>query len=382
MRLKDVARIDSGQSPPSAEVVDLSDGLPFLQGNAEFGDQFPTARYECATSPKRARTGDILLSVRAPVGALNVADRPYGIGRGLASIRATSADSRFIWWWLHSQRTELDAVSTGTTYRAVTAEDIGQLRLLQLNIDEQRRIADFLDAETARIDRLVSLRNLQVSTLSQALRGQADRVTGPEWQRTALRRIVDKVQTGTTPTEILQPPNSGNIPWYTPAALGGTLDLNDFDKGIRKEDIHAVPRFPANSILIVGIGESLGKVADLDHEATGNQQLTAIRTSASVDRRFVGWRLFAAYEEIRTWAQYSRVRILNNDVLKSFTIPIPPFERQIKVRKELDHRLAHFTEFRDAAGRFSLLASERRQALITAAVTGKIDVTTAQGAAV
>ena len=126
--------------------------------------------------------------------------------------------------------------------------------------------------------------------------------------------------------------------------------------------------------MIVGIGESLGKVADLDHEATGNQQLTAIRVSASADRRFVLWRLFSAYEEIRTWAQYSRVRILNNEVLKSFRIPLPPLAEQIMTREALDHRLAEFTEFHDAAACFSQLASERRQALITAAVTGEMTV--------
>src|ERR1700676_900166 len=108
MRLKDVARIDAGQSPPSSDVRDISHGLPFLQGNAEFGNRHPFPRYECASPPKQAQIGDILLSVRAPVGALNVTDRPYGIGRGLASIRARGSDSQFVWWWFHSQRPVLD----------------------------------------------------------------------------------------------------------------------------------------------------------------------------------------------------------------------------------------------------------------------------------
>lgn len=126
--------------------------------------------------------------------------------------------------------------------------------------------------------------------------------------------------------------------------------------------------------MIVGIGESLGKVADLDHEATGNQQLTMIKVSSSADRRYVLWRLYAAYEEIRAWAQYSRVRILNNEVLKSFKIPFPSLAEQVTKREALDHRLAEFIEFRDVAAHFSRLANERRQALITAAVTGGITV--------
>jgi type I restriction enzyme, S subunit len=286
-------------------------------------------------------------------------------------------DPRFTWYFMNCNVMK-DQVrllsSTSTGLQNLSGSLIREIEVPSPPLDEQRRIADFLDAETARIDQLVSLRNLQAARLSEALHSEAKRVSGSEWQRLPLRRVVETVQTGTTPTELLRPADPDNLPWYTPAALGGILDLNDADKSIRREDIDQVPRFSAESILIVGIGESLGKVADLDHEATGNQQLTAIRTAASADRRFVAWRLFAAYDEIRAWAQYSRVRILNNEVLKSFTIPVPSIDQQVRVRADLDHRLSDFTEFRNAATRFSQLARERRQALITAAVTGGITV--------
>lgn len=288
---------------------------------------------------------------------------------------------RFLAYWLSSETTRLylDAhvQSVTRSHQRVTPELIRHLKVAIPPLDEQRRIAYFLDTETAHIDRIVALRNFQVEKLSEALLCEARRVTGPEWKKVPLRRVVASVHTGTTPTDLLHTSEPGNVPWYTPAALGGNLDLNGAEKSIRQEDAHEVPRFSAESILIVGIGESLGKVADLDHEATGNQQLTAIKVSPNADRRFIAWRLFAAYEEIRAWAQYSRVRIINNDVLKSFTIPIPPIERQIEVRQQLDHRHTQLADFRGAATRFSQLAAERRKALITAAVTGQFDVTTA-----
>jgi type I restriction enzyme S subunit len=286
------------------------------------------------------------------------------------------ADDRFLSYVCRSQPfiDEVVARSVGISYPAINPGEIGGIGISLPSLDEQRRIADFLDAETARIDELVQLRDLQVDRLGEAIRSEASRIAGPKWQLLPLRRIVDSVQTGTTPTDILLPANPDNVPWYTPAALGGILDLNSAEKGVRREDFPAVPRFPAESILIVGIGESLGKVVDLDHQATGNQQLTAIRISDSADRRFVLWRLFVAYGEIRAWAQYSRVRILNNEVLKSFKIPVPPLEQQIRVREALDRRLDELVEVRNIAARFALLAAERRQALITAAVTGEITV--------
>jgi type I restriction enzyme S subunit len=86
-RLKYLARINMGQSPPSDIVNTSGEGLPFLQGNADFGAKQPTAHTFCPYPPKVAGPGDILISVRAPVGALNYADREYGIGRGLCAIR-------------------------------------------------------------------------------------------------------------------------------------------------------------------------------------------------------------------------------------------------------------------------------------------------------
>lgn len=389
-KLKHVAEIEAGQAPPSNEVAELAQGLPFIQGNAEFGTVSPSPRLECETAPKRVRSGDILLSVRAPVGALNMADQCMGIGRGLAGIRPEKADRRFVWWWLHTQLTRLDEVSTGTTYRAVTAEDVGNLSFPESSFEEQRRIADFLDAETARIDQLILLRNKQLKVMSEALASVATRLRDLDrqglyhenrssWETVALRRIVEGVQTGTTPTELLLPGvEAACIPWYTPAALDDSLGLGPADKSVNLADVGNVPLFPAGSILIVGIGESLGKVAHLDHDATGNQQLTAIKTVETVDRRFVAWQLFGAREEIRHWAQYSRVRILNNDVLKAFRIAMPPLKVQVALRKELDVRLHELLSFVTATARFSDLAAERRQALITAAVTGQIDVTTAR----
>ena len=73
-RLKQAAMIIAGQSPSSEIVSENLDGFPFLQGNAEFGRMHPNPRLACETPSKSAMAGDILLSVRAPVGALNVAD--------------------------------------------------------------------------------------------------------------------------------------------------------------------------------------------------------------------------------------------------------------------------------------------------------------------
>ena len=170
-RLKFVTHTVAGQSPPSVAVTDRmdgTDGLPFLQGNAEFGPLSPKPQKVCDSAPKRAEPGDILLSVRAPVGAMNVADQPYGIGRGLCAIRpAAGLDRSFCFYEVMAMRPLLDAVATGSTYDAVTSSDVGDLLILLPHQGEQHAIADFLDRETAKIDGLVARKERLIELLQE-----------------------------------------------------------------------------------------------------------------------------------------------------------------------------------------------------------------------
>lgn len=156
-RLKYVAGITMGQSPASEDYNQEGLGTPFLQGNAEFGVCSPHAKVFCATAHKHAAAGSILISVRAPIGDLNIADRYYGIGRGLCAI-APSFDQlsqEYTWFLLHAVRIGLLLVGSGSTYDAVAREDVADLRCALPPKAEQRAIAPFLDRETAKIDALI-----------------------------------------------------------------------------------------------------------------------------------------------------------------------------------------------------------------------------------
>jgi type I restriction enzyme, S subunit len=271
-------------------------------------------------------------------------------------------------------------------------EDFKNISVALPPLDEQRRIADFLDAETARIDQLVRLRGQQVARMTERLALAAAEATGRLALRIAdaatplratLRRMALNVQTGTTPQGLRDcGPNrsADEVPWYTPAAINDMLTVGEADKCLTSAETALAPNFPAGSVLIVGIGESLGKIGYLDHVATGNQQLTALTAAPGTDAKFLAWQLWSAQEDLRSWAQYSRVRIINNDVLKSFPMWLPARSKQIQAREALDAQRAHLVRFREAAALFALTMTERRQALITAAVVGKFDVTTARGA--
>lgn len=182
IKLKHLYNINMGQSPSSEEYNLEGYGLPFLQGNAEFGALNPVAKQYCAVSRKIAFPNDILLSVRAPVGAQNIADQMYGIGRGLCAITINTGDTKYFWYLLTVVKTELHLKSTGSTYDAVTVEDVANLSILNPPIDEQQAIADYLDQKTAEIDDLIAgiqesidqLKSYRQSLISEAVTGKID----------------------------------------------------------------------------------------------------------------------------------------------------------------------------------------------------------------
>ena len=167
-RLKEAATIIAGQSPPSEIVSEYYDAFPFLQGNAEFGRGHPDARLACATPRRRARAGDILLSVRAPVGALNVADRDYGIGRGLCAVRARHGlDGLFTNHALGVAKQEFLRLSTGSTYDAVTVGVVGGLSFPLPPLPEQTAIVRYLDYVDRRVRRYVGAKERLIGLLEE-----------------------------------------------------------------------------------------------------------------------------------------------------------------------------------------------------------------------
>lgn len=152
-RFTDIATVIAGQSPPGETYNDRGNGLPFLQGNADFSFKYPCPTLWCSAPQKTAMMHDTLISVRAPVGEVNRADRDYAIGRGLAAVRATNAHADFIYHGLQRWRWSLQRVAQGTTFDAVTARHFAKLHVaVPIDLHEQSAIACILDAVDTAIE--------------------------------------------------------------------------------------------------------------------------------------------------------------------------------------------------------------------------------------
>ena len=211
--------VEMGQSPPSKFYNQDKNGLPFFQGKADFGPMYPTARYWCVSPQKYAYKGDVLLSVRAPVGPTNIADIDCCIGRGLSALRPISAiPTNYIFYMMHGFRSKLESFATGTTFVAVSKVNVENLIVSVPPLEEQHRIVSkvdklmsLCDALEAQTENSITAHQTLVEVLLEALLKAPEQTATPEqataqfqqnWQR--LSEHFDTLFTTTTSIDTLK----------------------------------------------------------------------------------------------------------------------------------------------------------------------------------
>lgn len=152
--LIEAADVTLGQSPPGDSYNDTGDGTPFFQGKTEFTRTYAEVRKYTTAGTKFAKAGDILISVRAPVGPTNLAPVDCAIGRGLAALRAKNGvDHKYLQWAMRATEHELAAHGAGTTFPAITGKELRAHPIaLPPSLDEQRRIVAILEDHLSRLD--------------------------------------------------------------------------------------------------------------------------------------------------------------------------------------------------------------------------------------
>ena len=128
--LGEICHVIMGQSPKSEFYNKTSEGLPFHQGVRDFGKRFPTDRVYCTVQNRIAEAGDILFSVRAPVGRINIAHKKIVIGRGLSAIRSKRGNQAFLCQQLKERFQEEDTMGSGTIFNAIRKDDLLGIPLL------------------------------------------------------------------------------------------------------------------------------------------------------------------------------------------------------------------------------------------------------------
>lgn len=276
VKLKDVASINMGQSPASSSYVDKKDGFPFFQGVSDFGDRYPTERIYTNQPKKWANKNDILFSVRAPVGKLNIANKDLVIGRGICSLKINKNNNlNYIYYLLLNNEYKWSAISTGSIFQAVNKNDIENFDLyIHSNLKEQENISNLLLKQETQIKNIKQLikkietRNQYYAEkiLSGELRvrknedGDIEFYNNTEWNEIKINTFIDKQER--------------NIP------LG-------WEKGIFSEHSKFTVGTPLNSILFNYNNQGLQylRTGDVWEDASSSKE--AAFYSGDIDEKFI-----------------------------------------------------------------------------------------------
>ena len=198
--LSQVCTLNMGQSPSSDSYNENKDGLPFFQGNADFGDIFPKERVWCSQPTKIANKDDILLSVRAPIGALNIAKEECCIGRGLAALSPIPSQCRmmYLFYALKSKVKILEQQGTGSTFKAVGKDTISALHIPLYPLEEQEHIISKLSCTDKRIANIYKqIAKLDTLVKSRFIEMFGDLESNPKgWKKVTFDEVSEKITDG------------------------------------------------------------------------------------------------------------------------------------------------------------------------------------------
>ena len=164
--LSELADITMGQSPDGETYNMEGEGIIFYQGRADFGNRFPTPRVYTTDPTRYAKEGDILLSVRAPVGDINIAPHDCCIGRGLASLRSKNHCQSYLFY----QMLELEQVFTisdvdGTVFGSINKDDLYNIGVVIPNIQGM----SMFEKQAFVIDKEIKLKDKEINILTELL---------------------------------------------------------------------------------------------------------------------------------------------------------------------------------------------------------------------
>ena len=188
--LTEYCTLNMGQSPDSKTYNTQGNGLPFYQGNADFGETHPITRVWCSAPVKVAEDGDILISVRAPIGAMNMAVERCCIGRGLAALTPirNKCSKLFLYYALQSKVDSLIAQGTGSTFKAISKKVLEATCIPAYSTIEQVQIAEII----GRVDNTIATRRNQLILLDQLVKSRFIELFGDPvlnqhgWRKVAL----------------------------------------------------------------------------------------------------------------------------------------------------------------------------------------------------
>jgi len=393
----EAAELDDPKLPRFVRITDINEDGKLRS------DTFKSLPIEIAR-PYYLKQGDLLLARSgATVGKTFLYDKSWGNAAFAgylirARMKNNSILPNFIayycrstnyWSWLQNSYIQ-------ATIQNVSAEKYSGLIIPTPSLKEQQTIASFLDRKTKHIDTLIVKKECQIELLQEkrsALISHAVtkglnpkarmKDSGIEWlgeipehwEVKTIRRVSKTVKTGGTPlgaAEMYFDENGFN--WYTPGDFNEDVFLGESARKLSEIGKKEVRVFPAMTVMTIGIGATIGKVALSREPSSCNQQINAIICNPEMNPKFLTYFLRIMRDYIYRCGKFTTLPIINQEDTKALIIICPPLFEQDYIVSVLDQESVRTDALVSKVHMSIDKLREYRTALISATVTGKIDI--------
>ncbi|OQX80876.1 MAG: hypothetical protein B6D64_02600 [Bacteroidetes bacterium 4484_276] len=311
----------------------------------------------------------------------------------------------FVNYLLLSQpyRSLLQIEANGFTRINLKIDKVNDLALKVPPFEEQTAIANYLDRKTAEIDELINQKEQLLKLYEEektAIINQAVTKGLPckdartcvsfkdsgidwlgeipeHWEVKKLKYVTKDIITGKTPSSSNSSYYNGDIDWFSPGDFNNNFILNDSNRKITKQAISEARMkiYPPNSVLLVGIGATLGKLGISINASTSNQQINAIIFDEKIVNPFYGlYFLLSIKNAIIRLANAATLAIFNQTQTKEFEIFIPSSEEQTAIVQYIETETTRINTKAKKTKKLIELLKEYKQSLISEVVTGKVKV--------
>jgi len=354
-KLGNIADIIAGQSPPSSTYNSEGNGIPFFQGKADYGEKYPTVRYWCTEPTKISMPDDILISMRAPVGPVNINTVESCIGRGLSAIRVKKNVSRdFIYFWLKQNQHIIAAKQTGSTFKAITQKILSEIVVPFPYYTDQLHIANLL----SKSENLIAQRKESIRLLDEFLKSAFLEMFGEctknekNWKKVELKYF-GEIITGNTPSRKNDDNYSSNfIEWIkTDNIPVDDTYITTAVEYLSESGLRYARTVEAGALLVACIAgsiQSVGRAALTNRKVSFNQQINAIQPNEEIEPLFLYWLFKISRKYIQDSASNGMKKILTKGEFGKIKMIKPPIKLQTQFAQIVEKTEALKTQYQQS----------------------------------
>lgn len=377
-KLGEIVDITMGQSPKSIYYNQVGEGYPFLQGNRTFGLKYPTFDTYTTVMTKLAKSGDVIMSVRAPVGALNITPRDMCLGRGVCSLRMKNGNQEFLYYMMKYYVSALISKESGTVFGSVNRNDINDLEVdIPENVEKQVRIGRILSS----IDDKIELNNQINNNLEQQAKIIFNHlvINNPNFHSfklTPLSELCKLITKGTTPTTLGKNFTNSGINFIKVESI---LENHSFNREkfsyINKTTNFILKRSILHSgDILFTIAGTLGRFALVDDSilpANTNQAVAIIRVNKD---KILPEYLYSSFlgnwhnDYYKRHVQQAVQANLSLTTIKSLLIPMLP-QAELQKYMELVHPIIKYMKKNEKE---NYLLAEQKNFILPKLMTGEL----------